>query len=130
MQELNLKVGRFALVFNRFCEADEPTKVLINRFTSDAAQEGPLHNSSNFEIHNHKLYPLPDTTFSVNSWVRCRTGIVQPSQLEAVTVEQDINTLVEDLDTKVFSVDDFRQFVNEAATEIGKILELYFPEGA
>ncbi len=60
----------------------------------------------------------------------CRTGIVQPRQLEAVTVEQDINTLVEDLDTKVFSVDDFRQFVNEAATEIGKILELYFPEGA
>jgi len=129
MQQLNLGIGRIALIFNRFCEADEPTNALIQRFTNNGAQAGPFHNSSNFEIHNHKLYVLRGLDIPVNSWVRCRIGIVQPSQVQAVTVEQDINTLGEEIDSRVFSVDEFAQFVREAEGEMENILGLYFPEG-
>ncbi len=131
IRENDIRVGRLGLVVTRVCRAESPAQVLVDRFCRDDAKaadspEAPLRHSTNFEIHNHKRYePTPGLT--VNSWVRCRTGTMGNQATPIVKVEQDINTLSEELETRQFGLEEIAAFYGLAVDQMGSILAKYFP---
>jgi hypothetical protein len=132
VRENEIQVGRLGLVITRHCPIEHPAHVLVDRFCKDEVKDptlpdAPRRNSRNFEIHNHKRYELPPG-LTVNSWVRCRTGMVgKQAGAPAVTVEQDINTLAEEINERTFSTDDIALFLVTGTNEAEAILRKYFP---
>jgi hypothetical protein len=131
VRENDVRVGRLGLVVTPVSQAENPAQTLIERFCRNEAKDAdspdaPLRNSTNFEIHNHKRYELP-TGVTANSWVRCRTGTVGKDASRVLTVEQDINTLAEDLEERTFRVEDITSFFDTAVDEGEAILREYFP---
>jgi len=131
VRENDVRVGRLGLVITRVCQVEHPAQALIERFCSDEAKDpgspdAPLRKSRNFEIHNHKRYESP-TGLTVNSWVRCRTGTVGKDTSPVVTVEQDVNTLAEEVEERTFSVEEIASFCDTGVNEADTILRKYFP---
>lgn len=129
--QIDTRVGRMGMVITRGCRVDKPASVLIDRFCNNDVKgpespDAPLRNSLNFEIHNHKRYSAP-TGCAVNSWVRCRTGDVGIEAQPGVTVEQDINTLSEEMEKRSFTPEQIREFAGMVAGEADSILRTYFP---
>jgi hypothetical protein len=123
-----------ALVLNRFQRHDTPGRAIAAHFcrpellSNEPNRKGPLNRPENFELHAHKSYTLEG--FSVNSWVRCKTGRIERAGegQPIVLVEQDINTLAERLGEERFTPESIERFHRAAAAELGQILTLYFPE--
>jgi hypothetical protein len=69
--------------------------------------------------------------FEVNSWCRCKTGLVEQGEPQArspvIIVEQDLNTLAEDMDTREFTVQEIAGFYASMPEELAQMLDLYFP---
>ena len=87
-----------------------------------------FNRSEAFEIHNHKVYtPEQGISYPINSWVRCKSGSMTPENRPVIVVEQDLNTLAEDLRTR-FTADEMRAFFETASREANGILGKYFPE--
>lgn len=128
LDELHPQVGRLALVVTRAAPVDDPAQTLIQSFCSQDAQLEPLNRSATFEIHNHKRYTPPGLTYMVNSWVRCRTGMIGDDKSPAIVVEQDINTLAEESSTHQFDSIGSNSFYDAIANEADGILMKYFPE--
>jgi hypothetical protein len=122
----SIQISRLGFLINRVVETDRGAQELIDRFCNDVVKEKPFNRSENFEIHNHKIYPLKQTRYAVNSWVRCKAVTIAVPQIKkAVVVEQDINTL-EDPES-VFDLDSVQRFFQECQTEMSEILSIYFP---
>lgn len=119
-------IGRLALVAVRYLENSEPAKSLAVHFCKPDWISAPFNRPENFEIHSHKKYSKED--FTVNSWVRCKTGNLKEGNVPIVMVVQDINTLAEELNEKNFSVEDAKKFVEFSKKEQAEILKLYFPD--
>ncbi len=128
MHASNVVATRAAVVLQRFCPIDQPAQVLIDRFCTNEAKEGPLRNSQTFELHNHKRYHLKSLNVEINSWVRCRTATITESEAPAIMVEQDMNTTQEQ-GAIHFDADRVAAFVQDALTEANAVLSIYFPEG-
>jgi hypothetical protein len=129
VREMPAVVRRLALVVSRVCQVDKPAEVLIERFCNEASRSGPFRRSAAFEIHNHKAYkPATGISYDVNSWVRCKTAALAPDNRPAIVVEQDLNTLAEEVQNRRFAPDDIRAFFVTAGREMDEILGLYFPE--
>jgi len=121
------QIVRLGFVVRRISEPENPTKELIDRFCNAESKISPFNRSESFEIHNHKKYILKNTGFSINSWVRCRAGMVTPPlSKKAVIIEQDINTS-EDGIQNIFSLEDIAKFYMKCQGEIEDILQIYFP---
>lgn len=125
----NAKVGRMAVVVVRYFEEARPGIELSSHFCRDKwLDKQPLNRPENFEIHAHKRYVLSE--HQVNSWVRCKTGklsMPNQDQKKVILVEQDINTLAEDMDKKEYSMNDIVGFWNTVTKELDFVLNLYFP---
>jgi hypothetical protein len=133
VRDNQVRIGRLGFVIMRSCPIDHPAQILIDRFCNAEVKDpdsasAPLRNSTNFEIHNHKRYALqPDLV--VNSWVRCRTAAAETPPTPLVIVEQDINTISEELPKRSFDVEQIRLYFEVAANEAERILGKYFPNG-
>lgn len=127
VQANNVGVGRVALIVRRFCRCDNGAQELISRYCSEASQREPFNRSASFEIHNHKVYAPPEFVYRVNSWVRCRSATITADNHPAISVEQDFNTLAEDMTTRKFDTTDMRLFFETAGRETDDILRKYFP---
>jgi hypothetical protein len=123
------RVGRMAVVIVRYCEEANPGLELARHFCRDQwLERQPLNRPEGFEIHAHKKYDL--SKYKVNSWVRCKTGrlsISPDEQKKIILVEQDLNTLVEDMERKEYDIKDIVDFWNTSSKELDSILNLYFP---
>ena len=125
---LNLSIGRYALVIERTIEVEKAAEYLADKFCDEGIRKGPIKRSDSFEIHNHKKFDLrlsKDNSIKVNSWVRCK-NIVSNYGKEMIWVQQDINTLHEVLPSKKFSNQDFVSFYKAATKEAESIMSLYF----
>ena len=126
---VNGKVGRIAMVLNRFVKHENPGVFLAQHFCKDKWQTAPFNRPESFEIHAHKRYVL-NNQFNINSWVRCKTGLIKlPDQQKIILVEQDINTFPEETETREFSNGQIKEFCRIGSNELNSILSLYFPEG-
>jgi hypothetical protein len=119
-------IGRLAAL--RVSMANEPTpgKVLSKQFCRDEILNGPLNRTEGFELHAHKVYELYKDQ-NVNSWIRIKTSGSPGPDYEHIFVEQDINTLAEEVNIKKFERADAAQFFSEASNQLEVILKAYFP---
>lgn len=123
------RVGRIAAVLNRFAKEANPAKFLADHFCKERLQAQPFNRPETFEIHAHKRFPLAEK-FTVNSWVRCKTGFSgkADARVSGVIVEQDLNTLSEESEKREFSREEITEFYRVVPDEFDLILSLYFPE--
>jgi hypothetical protein len=130
VRETRASVGRLALVLQRTCPVENPAEALIQRFCSEESRREPFNRSANFEIHNHKEYrPLRNgIDYSINSWVRCQCGHIEPERTRCIVVIQDLNTMANDLEQFQFDVDKIGGFFSMASEEAEAIIRKYFPE--
>jgi len=129
VRESHVRVGRVGLVVHRTYSVDNPAQTLIQRFCNESSQREPFNRSESFEVHNHKVY-LPrrkDIDYKINSWVRCKSDRMIADDSPAILVEQDLNTLPNETDSRRFEPEQIRAFFEMAALEADEILRKYFP---
>jgi hypothetical protein len=124
-------VGRIGFVVARYCQAPEPAQQLVSRFCNDELKDpwsknAPFRNSRDFQIHNLKQYKC-SLNLTINSWVRCKAGTQVSGDTPVIVVEQDINTLSEEMDGRALSAQQVQGFLEMACQEMTSILNLYFP---
>lgn len=125
---LDCRIGRLAAVRTLYAKQDDPGMFLARHFCKDTWDEAPLNRPENFELHAHKVYQLPEK-FTVNSWVRSKTGNLREGDTETriVLIEQDLNTLTEEMKDNSFNPDDLSTFFKQVISEFDKIINLYYP---
>lgn len=126
MESTSARVGRIAFVSIKFLRDSDPGLTLAQNFCKESLLEEPFNRPENFEIHSHKTYIFDD--FNVNSWVRCKSGVLKENKTPIILVEQDINTVSDETENYEFSIDEIIKFVNLANSEQDIIFNKYFPE--
>ncbi len=136
IEKLNLSVGRLAAVVHRFFKTKIPGLLIAEQFCKKElieAEEGqpqnsvPLNRPESFELSAHKRFNFYDD-LNVNSWIRNKTGIISPTQETIILVEQDLNSLSEELAKRNFSNQDIEKFFTEIIDAFDQILTLYYPD--
>lgn len=129
VEAMRVRVGRVALVVHRGCPVENPAQALIRRFCNEASQREPFNHSESFEIHNHKVYApqRKGIDYSINSWVRCKTAKLVADNRPVILVEQDLNTLATEMESRRFDPAQMRAFFQMATVEADEILRKYFP---
>lgn len=130
LERIGAKCGRMAAVINRFCRRDDPSKEITFHFCKENFMEAPFDRPGAFELHSLKKYEYMES-LKVNSWVRIRSGVVQPENSVShpvVIAHQDINTLAELMGTRIFAKEEISAFYGKACEEFDNILKLYFPK--
>ena len=122
LEKAGIGVNRFAVVVKRISSAQFTPKALVDRFCNDAARNGPFRRPESFEIHAHKVFNAGFA--SLNSWVRNCTAKRIDNQLEVVTVEQDMNSLIGEADK---SGEDLRTFFSSIAETLEDCFQVYYP---
>jgi len=123
----NLTIKRLAVNCNRYAKQVDPGLYLAQHFCNEKWWlEAPLNRPKQFELSAHKRFELYKG-LEVNSWVRNKTGISTTTGESLILVEQDINTLPEEMDTCRFSVEEIERFFKHNIKELDHILELYYP---
>jgi len=130
IESSKFSVGRCAFLLNRILDTSTPAPDLANHFCNQPILQGPIKQSDNFELHNHKKYwlPLTNSRMHINSWVRCKTALSIASQKPAILVEQDLNTLQEEIEKRPLDSGVLKDFFLAADKEMKGILDLYFPD--
>jgi hypothetical protein len=121
-------VGRLAAVVRRIAMDRMPAATLSRHFCRDRWLASPLNRPSDFELHASKRFDLPNS-FRVNSWFRCKTAEVVMERAPAILVEQDFNTLAEELESRDYGPEQITHFFSPTLmAEFDKVLGLYFPK--
>lgn len=139
IQFTSARVGRLAYVLVRAAPAENPGYTLSRHFCDPKwlIDSGPLNRPSGFELHAHKRFPIHGQVgdYQVNSWVRCKTGLVQRGVgnegvvgTQAIIVEQDFNTLAEEMASTSYSMESIADFFRTVPDEFDLVLRRYFPE--
>ena len=124
----NLKIIRLAINMHRFVKHNDPGLYLAQHFCREEWWfEAPMNRPKHYEINTHKMFNIYDDLF-VNSWVRNKAGRILSTDEPIVLVEQDINTLKEDVDIRKFEFEDVEKFLKNVPIELDYILKLYYPE--
>lgn len=121
------RAGRLAGLVHRIVEHGSPAEFLVDRFCKPEVSDGLLRDLDSFELHAHKRFNLSDS-FRVNSWVRSKTGFANEDgkSYPIVLLEQDLNTLNEELAERSFNVEELRRYFSLLPNEFSSILRLYF----
>lgn len=124
------RIGRLAFIIKRVAENPQPARELTTHFCKENWLKGPLNRPESFELHAHKKFALTAQD-TVNSWFRCKVATLnareQTPETPAVLVEQDLNTLAEEIGTASYGDEDLKRFFDAAIGESLNILRLYFP---
>jgi len=118
------KIGRLALVMTKYIYNDNPGLALANHFCKERWLKEPFNRPETFNIQSHKKYKYEN--FNINSWVKCNSGLINNNQ-PAILIEQDINTLAEEIDKLDFNEKNAKKFLNSINKEQISILQKYFP---
>lgn len=122
-----VSAGRLAFILNRFAPVEDTAKVLAAHFCKEEWLTTALKQPENFELHVHERHAFGTGQFNVNSWFRVRTGRLVADSKSAVLVQQDINTIAEELESQRFEPEQIQAFFHEAIELDDQVLALYFP---
>jgi hypothetical protein len=125
-----VRAARLAAVVARYVSNESPGRFLASHFCQERWLSAPLNRPESFELHARKAYMFADLC-RINSWVRNKTGVIPAESSEPIIlVEQDLNTLAEETETRAFSDDQIRGFFLAAPAELDQVLSLYYPASA
>ncbi|MEH2080984.1 MAG: hypothetical protein V7K89_13570 [Nostoc sp.] len=127
IQSMQIEVNRLGLVTIRVHQTQKPATLLSNKFCKPELIDQVFSSSENFEIHNHSIKNIEN--FVVNVWTRCKSGLIVNNDQthSALIVEQDLNTLAQDLEDRKFNLEEIKSFFSLMQLESQAILQLYFP---
>jgi hypothetical protein len=120
--------GRAGCVVTRRAAPEAPAREIAAHFCKPALLDGPLNRPSDFEVHAAKQFALLPK-LRINSWFRCKSGILPGSRNAVALVEQDFNTVVEESMPREFSQAELQEFFGRVPEGLQDVLNLYFPEG-
>ncbi len=126
-QSQRVSIGRLAAVAVRFVRVNNPGRALAQQYFDKRWLNAPFNRPEGLEIHAHKVFNLR-ANLPVNSWVRLRTGIIESDDYNAVTIEQDINSLEGERQSRRFDHQRTKEFFELVVSQFDEILDLYFPE--
>jgi hypothetical protein len=114
VEHANARVFRLACVLTRRAHAVNPARLAATHFCQPSFVErsGAIDD---FEVRFRKRFALTAGVI-VNNWLRCSAGpslhptLKEPQALEAITIEQDINTIIEYSETRSFELAEVDQF--------------------
>jgi len=118
----NAQIGRLATVILRFLETKTPGLDLAQHFCKERWITQPLTSPQKFEIHFYRRMNLEE--FEVNCWFRCKSGVLRDKSI--ILIEQDINTLSEDIPKKNFGFGEIKKFLQVSSKEHETLLNSYF----
>lgn len=130
-------VGRIACIVHKVFFCENPSEVLSKHFCKEEWTASALKRSEDFELHSFKKYS-PKSYKPINSWVRCKCVTLHKKDKKeqnkvitkkAVFVEQDLNTLAEDMDNISYNPSEINAFFCICGDEMESIIQLYFPAG-
>jgi len=127
IKEQGVSAGRLAFILNRFAPVEDVAKMLAAHFCKEKWLATALKQPENFELHVHEKHTLGTGQFNVNTWFRVRTGHIVVDSKPAVLVQQDINTMAEELESQHFQLEQIQTFFHEAVKLGDQVLALYFP---
>lgn len=122
-------IGRLAALRQSLGNEHKPGKALSQQFCHEGIVNGPLKQVEGFELHAHKVFELYEAQ-NVNSWIRIKTSGSPGPDYEHIVVEQDINTLAEEINVRNFDKANIIRFFHEASKQLDSIINEYFPEKA
>lgn len=126
--------ARVACVLHRMADDANPARALSSHFCKQRWTDTALNRPGDFELHAHKRFRLDDL-FEINSWVRCKTAVRVEEDKEKgkvsapnlILVEQDFNSLAEQMEERELRQEEIRRFFALAPAEMRHVLGLYFP---
>jgi hypothetical protein len=128
------KAGRVACVLHRYADDANAARTLARHFCKPRWIDTALNRPGDFELHAHKRFRLDDL-FEINSWIRCKTAFrvakrmetERSSEHDVIFVEQDLNSLADQMQEREIQEEEIRRFFALAPVEMRHILDLYFP---
>ncbi|WP_353930780.1 hypothetical protein WJM97_21330 [Okeanomitos corallinicola TIOX110] len=128
IHNLEVKVGRLGLVLIRIHQSENPSQLIIERLCKPELQNTIFKNTKNLDFRNHQRIILDNC--DVNSVMTCKTGLMKINDIESqgVIVEQDLNTLAEEMEQRSFKIEDLKKYFQLAAEEAELNLKIHFPE--
>jgi hypothetical protein len=112
----------------RSASPPDPAREIASHFCKQTLLDGPLNRPSDFEIHAAKQFDFYEG-LRINSWFRCKTAVqIGPPQRTIVLIEQDFNSLPEELERREFGPQERQQFFGHVPEGLRQVLELYFPQ--
>lgn len=120
------QVERLGFLLTQVCKLENPSQALSQHFCRQDVQGKLFRDSEDFEVHNHTIQQLGTLPYSVNVWVRCKTGKIPSTGESIAIVEQDINTLIEEDKQEIFDLEMIKEYYQVSKSEMGKILAFYF----
>jgi hypothetical protein len=111
------RVFRLACVLTRRADADDPSRLAAEHFCQPffVAPSGAMAGTDDFEIRFRKRFELKAGVI-VNNWARCLAGpslhptLKEPRSKRALSLEQDINTIVEYSESRTFERVEVEEF--------------------
>lgn len=124
------RVARLASVLTRYVQHASAGRLLVDRFCRAEFVEGAFKDVGDFELHAHRRSLLGEK-FRVNSWIRNKVGtMTSPNRTDPILlIEQDINTLPEDLGTASFKREEWSSFFRAAEKQFDETLDSLYPRG-
>jgi hypothetical protein len=129
LQEIGAKCVRIAAVMKRYYRIENPASEIATHFSKESFLDEPFDRPSEFEIHSLKKCEIHGFD-NVNSWVRVKSGIIHEkgsTPKPAIIIEQDINTLPENMGATDYNETQINHFYNNINDEFENIIKLYFP---
>jgi len=119
-----IRVVRMAFIVQRHLPKSQPGRELAKYFMRPKLLDpkGPLNRPDDFQLNAHKVYS-PKKLPEINSWIRWRTVILKEGEKPAISVQQDLNTLV-GIETP-FTIEEIRRYFELAPGEAESTLKLY-----
>jgi hypothetical protein len=120
-------LARLALVVNRLATVENPGRELCVAFCKPSVADGPLSTVQGFELHTHQVVTITPQV-RANHWTRLKTATT-PGQTgyQYVLLEQDLNTLAEEITTRRFTrrttLAFFERALEQANTQLPALLE-------
>jgi hypothetical protein len=117
LERANARVFRLACVLTRRANAVNPARLAATHFCQPSFVErsGAIDDIDDFEVRFRKRFALTAGVI-VNNWLRCSAGpslhptLKEPHALEAISIEQDINTIIEYSEARSFGLEEVDQF--------------------
>jgi hypothetical protein len=116
--DLGARVNRLGLVVIRTHQSDLPTKLIIEKFYKPELKSTVFRDTVSLIFRNHQTIKIDDlnanliTTFSAGSIQINNAGV------QGIVVEQDINTVVEEISQHFFSIEEIKTYFQSALKEI------------
>jgi hypothetical protein len=134
VEQVRARVFRLACVLTRRADTENPAELAAGHFCQPffVAPSGAIEGADDFDIRFRKRFEIT-AGLVVNNWLRCSAGpslhptLKELHAMKAISVEQDINTIIEYSEARSFELEEVEKFFALVPNHFDKTLRDVFP---